>query len=50
MVKSEWPAEHSGEHAFSPCTQEAEADKSLRSRTAWSIEQGPSQPGLHKET
>ena len=36
--------------ALNPSTLEAEAGKSLRSRTAWSIEQVPGQPGLHRET
>jgi hypothetical protein len=32
-------------HAFYPNTLEAEADGSLNSRPAWSIEQVPEQPG-----
>ena len=36
--------------AFNPSTQEAEAGGSLSSRSAWSSERVPGQPGLHKET
>ena len=36
-------------HAFNPSTWEAEAG-SLSSRPAWSKEQVPGQPELHKET
>ena len=35
---------------FNSGTGEAEAGSSLRWRTAWSAEQGPEQPGLHRET
>jgi hypothetical protein len=37
-------------HAFNPSTWEAEAGGFLSSRPAWSTEQVPGQPGLHKET
>jgi hypothetical protein len=37
-------------HAFNPSTWEAKADRSLSSKLTWSIEQGPGQPGLHRET
>jgi hypothetical protein len=37
-------------HAFNPSTQEAEAGGFLSSRPAWSTEQVPGQPGLHRET
>lgn len=37
-------------HVINPSTQKAEAGRSLSSRTAWSIEQVPGQPGLHRET
>jgi hypothetical protein len=37
-------------HAFNPSTQEAEADRFLSSRPAWSTEWVPGQPGLHRET
>lgn len=33
-----------------PITQEAEADKSLNSRPAWSPSRVPGQPELHSET
>lgn len=36
--------------SFSPSTQEANASGSLSSRPAWSIEQVPDQPKLHRET
>jgi hypothetical protein len=35
------------EHAFNPSTQEAEAGRYVR--PAWSTEQVPGQPGLHRE-
>jgi hypothetical protein len=37
-------------HAFNPSTWEAEAGGFLSSRPAWSTEQVPGQPGLHRET
>jgi hypothetical protein len=37
-------------HAFNPSTREAEAGGFLSSRTAWSTEWVPGQPGLHRET
>jgi hypothetical protein len=37
-------------NAFNLSTWEAEAGRSLSSRPAWSTEQVPGQPGLHKET
>jgi hypothetical protein len=39
-------------HAFSPSTREAEAeaDEFPSSRSAWSTEWVPGQPGLHRET
>jgi hypothetical protein len=37
-------------HAFNPSTWEAEAGEFLSSRPAWSTEQVPGQPGLHRET
>jgi hypothetical protein len=37
-------------HAFNPRTQEAEAGGFLSSRPAWSTEQVPGQPKLHRET
>jgi hypothetical protein len=37
-------------HAFNPNTWEAEAGEFLSSRPAWSTEQDPGQPGLHRET
>jgi hypothetical protein len=37
-------------HAFNPSTWEAEAGGFLNSRTAWSTELVPGQPGLHRET
>ena len=37
-------------HAFNPSTWEAEAGGSLSSRTAWSTEWVPGQPGLHRQT
>jgi hypothetical protein len=37
-------------HAFNPSTWEAEAVGFLSSRPAWSTEQVPGQPGLHRET
>ena len=41
-------------YAFNPSTQEAEAEaeagRSLSSRPAWSTEQVPGQPGLHRKT
>ena len=37
-------------HAFNPSFWEAEAGRSLSLRLAWSIEQAPGQPGLHRET
>jgi hypothetical protein len=36
--------------AFNPSTQEAEAGGFLSSRSAWSTEWVPGQPGLHRET
>jgi hypothetical protein len=36
-------------HAFNPSTWEAEADRSLSLRPAWSTELVPGQPGLHRE-
>ena len=36
--------------AFNPSSWEAEAGGSLSSRPAWSTEQVPGQPGLHRET
>jgi hypothetical protein len=35
--------------AFNPSTGEAEADGSLSSRSAWSTQGVPGQPGLHRE-
>ena len=35
---------------FDPCLLEAEASGSLSSSPAWSTEQVPGQPGLHRET
>jgi hypothetical protein len=37
-------------HAFNSSTREAEAGGSLSSRTAWSTEGVPGQPGLYRET
>jgi hypothetical protein len=37
-------------HSFNSDTWEAEAGGSLSSRPAWSTEQVPEQPGLHRET
>jgi hypothetical protein len=37
-------------HAFNPSTWEAEADRFLGWRTAWSKESVLGQPGLHRET
>jgi hypothetical protein len=37
-------------HTFDSSTQEAEGDRSLCLRPAWSTEQVPGQPRLHKET
>jgi hypothetical protein len=37
-------------HAFNPSTWEAEAGGFLSLRPAWSTEQVPGQPGLHRET
>jgi hypothetical protein len=37
-------------HAFDPSTWEAESGGFLSSRPAWSTEQVPGQPGLHRET
>jgi hypothetical protein len=37
-------------HAFNPSTWEAEAGGFLSLRPAWSSEQVPGQPGLHRET
>jgi hypothetical protein len=37
-------------YSFYPSTQEAEAGKSLNSRSAWSTDLVPGQPGLHRET
>jgi hypothetical protein len=37
-------------HAFNPSTWEAEAGGFLSSRSAWSIECVPGQPGLYRET
>jgi hypothetical protein len=37
-------------HAFNPSTREAEAGRFLSSRSAWSTEWVPGQPGLHRET
>ena len=36
-------------HAFNHSAWEAEASRPLSSRPAWSIQQVPGQPGLHKE-
>jgi hypothetical protein len=36
-------------HVFNPSTWEAEADTSLSLRPAWSTEQVPEQPGLHRD-
>jgi len=33
-----------------PSTQEAEAGRSVSLRPAWSTEQVPGQPGIHRET
>ena len=35
---------------FNPSTWKAEAGDSLSLRPAWSTEQVPGQPGLHRET
>jgi hypothetical protein len=37
-------------HNFNPSTGEVEAGRSLSSRPAWSIEQVPGQPRLHRKT
>ena len=37
-------------HPFNLSTQETEPGRSLSSRSAWTTEQVPGQPGLHKET
>jgi hypothetical protein len=37
-------------HSFNLSTKQAEADKSLSSRPAWSSEKDPGKPGLHRET
>ena len=37
-------------YAFNHSTGEAEAGVCLTSRAAWSIQQVPGQPGLHRET
>jgi hypothetical protein len=37
-------------HAFNPSTWEAEVGEFLSSRSAWSTEWVPGQPGLHRET
>jgi hypothetical protein len=37
-------------HVFNPSTGEGEASRSQSSRSAWSTEQVPGQPGLHRET
>jgi hypothetical protein len=37
-------------HVFNPSTWEAEAGGFLSSRTAWSTESVPEQPGIHRET
>jgi hypothetical protein len=37
-------------HAFNPRTQEAEAGRSLSSRTACTREQVPGQPGLQRDS
>jgi hypothetical protein len=37
-------------HAFNPSTWEAEADRFLSSRPAWSTKRVPGQPGLYRET
>ena len=37
-------------HAFNPSTREAESGRFLSSRTAWSTEWVPEQPGLRRET
>ena len=37
-------------HAFNPSTWKAEAGGFLSSRSAWSTESVPGQPGLHRET
>jgi hypothetical protein len=37
-------------HTFNPSTPEAEAGRFLSSRSAWSTESVPGQPGLHRET
>jgi hypothetical protein len=38
------------EHVFNPSTWEAEAGGFLSSKPAWSTEDVPGQPGLHRET
>jgi hypothetical protein len=37
-------------HNFNPSTQEAKTGRSLSLMPAWSTEQVPGQPGLHRET
>jgi hypothetical protein len=37
-------------HTYNPSTWEAEAGRFLSSKPAWSTEQVPGQPGLHRET
>jgi hypothetical protein len=37
-------------HAFDPSTREAEADRFLSLRPAWSTKWVPGQPGLYRET
>jgi hypothetical protein len=37
-------------HAFNPSTREAEAGRFLSLRPAWTTEQDPGWPGLHRET
>jgi hypothetical protein len=37
-------------HAFNPSTWKTEAGRSLNSRPAWSIDQIPRHPELHRET
>ena len=36
-------------NAFNPSTQEAETGRSLSLRLAWSTEQVPGEPGIHRE-
>jgi hypothetical protein len=37
-------------HTINPSTWDAESGRFLSSRAAWSTEQVPGQPGLHRET